>query len=121
MYALGHERSWKRSEWGEVPCARRSRASCPPAASGHPGRHEALPSTVALNASKFLALARVDKLHRIDALVHRGLVALALKLDAQAQLVLGVGVADRLLVADVTRLVVVEQRLVEGLHAKLGG
>src|SRR5512139_2898752 len=44
--------------------------------------------------------------------------ALALELDAQADLVLRVGVAERLLVGDDTGLVQLVERLVEGLHAE---
>src|SRR5690606_1801142 len=47
----------------------------------------------------------------------RGL-PLALQLDPEAQLVLRVGVADRLVVGDHAVLVEIEQRLVERLHAE---
>src|SRR5579883_1474324 len=53
----------------------------------------------------------------IDGLV----LALAFQLDAQAQLVLRVGVAQRVLVGDEARLVELEERLVEGLHAEPRG
>src|SRR6185312_10222413 len=87
-----------------------------------PDRSEAMPSAVAFgDLSEFMAFARIDELHRVDTLVHSGLVQLALELDPQSQLVLRIGVADGLFVADVALFVVVEQRLVEGLHAELGG
>ncbi len=54
--------------------------------------------------------------HRIAELMALGV--LALQLDAQAQVVLRVGVAHRLVVADHARLVQLEQRLIEGLHAR---
>jgi len=44
---------------------------------------------------------------------------LAVQLDLQAQVVERVGVAQGVLVVDLTGLVKVEKRLVEGLHAKL--
>src|SRR6266851_8490405 len=44
---------------------------------------------------------------------------LALQLDLQADLVGGVGEAQRVLVADAAGLVQVEEGLVEGLHAEL--
>src|SRR6266571_9260454 len=44
---------------------------------------------------------------------------LGLQLDGEAQVVDAVGVPERVLVADLARLVQVEQRLVESLHAEL--
>src|SRR5206468_3991827 len=44
---------------------------------------------------------------------------LGVQLDLQAQVVHAVGVAERVLVADLARLEQVEQRLIEGLHAEL--
>src|SRR5687768_12536464 len=45
--------------------------------------------------------------------------ALAVELDLQAQVVGRVGVADRVLEADLVAFEQVEQRLVEGLHAEV--
>src|SRR4030088_3602311 len=47
--------------------------------------------------------------------------ALALELDAQAQLVLGICVAQGILVGNETRFVQLEQRLIEGLHPQARG
>src|SRR5574337_14877 len=71
--------------------------------------------------SEFLALAVVDNAQVLDTFLQRTLVALAFELDAQAQLVLRLGVADGVLVADQAFLEQVEQRLVESLHAQLPG
>src|SRR5690606_33091365 len=45
--------------------------------------------------------------------------ALAVELDVQAQVVDRIRVAQRILVADISCLVEIEQRLVEGLHPEL--
>src|SRR5512146_3466027 len=66
------------------------------------------------------AVVFFDDLERA-AVIDRLVLALALELDPQAQLVLRVGVAQRVLVGDEAGLVELEERLVEGLHAEPRG
>src|SRR5690349_5226610 len=61
-----------------------------------------------------LAVQRQRKPARV-----RRLAARALELDRETQLVRGIGIADRLLVADVVVVVELEQRPVERAHAEL--
>src|SRR5574344_2557100 len=56
-----------------------------------------------------------------DALLQPRGVGLHVELDHQAQVVGRVGMGQGVLVADLAGLVETEQRLVEGLHALLGG
>src|SRR5579871_4935447 len=72
--------------------------------------------SLAIMASEILSLHFLDD-GQIAVGLDRLVLALAVELDAQAQLVLGIGVAHRILIGDVTLLVQLEQRLVEGLHA----
>src|SRR5688572_23126312 len=66
----------------------------------------------------FAVVGLIDDPQRARGLGLQPVLALALELDAQPQLVLGVGVPEALLIGDDARLVEVEQRLVEGLHAE---
>src|SRR5512145_2304990 len=72
-------------------------------------------SVAAMAAVLFLFL---DDLQGAGLIEVRLVGALALELDAQPDLVLRIGIAQRLLVGDHARLVQLEQRLVEGLHAE---
>src|SRR5271165_304606 len=58
----------------------------------------------------------LDNLQRLSALFGLFHLALAFQFDAQTQLILRVGVAQRILVRNQSRLVEFEQRLIEGLH-----
>src|SRR5688500_6292781 len=62
----------------------------------------------------------LDQLDAIEALAQRVRVAALGELDLESHLVGGIGVAQRVLVADLAGLVQLEQALVEGLHAEVG-
>src|SRR5688572_17902707 len=66
----------------------------------------------------FAVVGLIDNPQRAGSLCLEPVLALALELDAQAQFVLRVGVAQAFLVGDDAALVQVEQRLVEGPHAE---
>src|SRR5690606_1277453 len=72
------------------------------------------------DASRNPGTAHLGDLDPVQALRQGAGVAALGELDAQAHLVLRVGVAQRVLVGDLAGLVQLEQALVEGLHAQVG-
>ena len=78
------------------------RAGMPPLRLPHGRREQSLDDVEVLDAGGEVAVLRL----------------LAVQLDLQAHFVHRIGVAQRILVADLAALVEIEQRLVEGLHAQ---
>src|SRR6266446_4008315 len=80
------------------------------------------PSSLILHPCCSAFILPTSSLHYIQVIHSGGEVAvlrfLAVQLDLQSQFVHRVGVAYRVLVADFSALIEVEQRLVEGLHAQ---
>src|SRR6185437_9053271 len=95
-----------------------SRTGCAPTTRAGRFRRSSCESALQQATTEVVAAAGLLHFHALQALRQRVRVAALGQLDAQAHLVRAVGVAQRVLVADLAGVVELDQALVEGLHAE---